>query len=684
MILLLMLSMGINYAALGQFAFNIPSRENDRIESYSAIQVEVDGKLALCSHSDRGTILLTVTGGVAPYTYKWNTNETSQNRTNLNAGTYTVIITDSEGTNFTQRIIIQPPFPLILNPVEKKDASCGSGNDGYAKISVKVGRNDYEEDSPPYKVRWSNGLEGVWEVHDLAPGSYTVVVSDKYNCDASISFDIKAAAEGINVSETIQAPSCQSTNSGKIALSVSGGVAPYTYSWSNGVSTKDLTDVAAGTYEVLISDSKGCSFQASYTLKATASISLDALVKAPTCQDSAEGEIAVTVKGGTAPFTYLWTSGQTNSKATGLSAGSHSVKVTDASGYTVEQQFSLSNQSSLALEVVDTRPVSCSGDANGGISLKIAGAKGAYQLTWSDGVKDLLQRRDLKVGSYAITAVDESGCTASITAAVEEESAIKAKIETALDMDCATGEATGVAWVSIQGGEAPYTIEWDPGASNSREISFNKAGVLKVIVTDARGCSVTLEAKVDFPSQSSDGARLDFNYRKLVITSEPEVMEKEEILFESEIAPEIIAWEWEFGDGSKSTDKDPIHIFDKAGEFEVKLTGYDLFGCSTVEANRVLVTSPTEMIVIPNAFSPNGDGLNDTFKPKLRGISSFQLEIFNTWGEKLYSTDSPDSNGWDGTYKGQLAPAGNFLYQITYITLDGQSVNRTGGITLIR
>jgi len=116
----------------------------------------------------------------------------------------------------------------------------------------------------------------------------------------------------------------------------------------------------------------------------------------------------------------------------------------------------------------------------------------------------------------------------------------------------------------------------------------------------------------------------------------------------------------------------------------VKLTGYDVFGCSTVESNIVQVTSPTELIVIPNAFTPNGDGLNDTFIPKLRAVSTFQMEIFNTWGEKLFITNSLESKGWDGTHNGQLAPAGNFLYQITYTTLDGQSVNRTGGITLIR
>lgn len=127
-ILLLTISWVINYSAQAQFAFNIPDRENDRIASYSAIFVEVGGKLSLDSHSDKGHIFLNVSGGVPPYTFKWNTKETSQNRTNLSAGTYTVLINDSEGSVFTQRVVIQPPFPLILNSVEKNGSLCGSVN----------------------------------------------------------------------------------------------------------------------------------------------------------------------------------------------------------------------------------------------------------------------------------------------------------------------------------------------------------------------------------------------------------------------------------------------------------------------------------------------------------------------------------------------------------------------------
>jgi gliding motility-associated-like protein len=634
--------------------------------------------LALCSASDKGSAILTVTGGTPPYKFQWNTNETTQNRGNLFAGTYTVKITDSQGTDHIERIIIQPPYPLILNPVEKKDASCG--NDGSAKISIKTAHSSRE----PYRISWSNGLKDVWEATNLTPGTYTVVVADKFNCDVTMSFEIKAGATAINVSGAVEHPTCTAANSGKIQLNVTGGQPPFTYKWNNGSQSKDLIGVSAGNYQVEIRDSKGCMVQASYTLSLPDAVQLEAKVTPPSCVGSNTGEIEVLTKAGKAPFSYVWSSGQTASKLTNLASGVYSVKVTDASGCVAEQQFNLQTASNLSLKVLENRPVSCSGQADGGVSLELSGAKGAYQVGWSDGVKDLLQRKDLKAGTYSITVSDESGCTLNQTINVQETSKINARIETALDVDCAEGTITGVAWVSITGGKEPYTISWNSSAGNSREINFNSSGILKVTVTDALNCKVETEAKVDFPNQGTSGSRLDFQYRKLTISFEPEVLIEDEILFESEISPDFIAWEWEFGDGKKSTDKDPIHVFEKAGTFEVKLTGYDLYGCSTVEKNTIQVNTPVDMVVIPNAFSPNGDGLNDTFVPKLRAVSSFQLEVFNTWGEKLFHTSSLETKGWDGTYRGQPVPAGNYLYSITYTTIDGQTSNRTGGITLIR
>ncbi|MBC6365443.1 gliding motility-associated C-terminal domain-containing protein [Algoriphagus sp. AK58] len=685
LILLLVLHSGTNTSAQVFHGNNLTTAQIERSTTVPPFNVQVSGKLALCSHSEKGNIILTVSGGKAPYTFKWNTNETTQNRNNLNAGTYTVEITDSNGIRHIERIVIQPPFPLILNPVEKRDASCGSGNNGYAKISVKMGRNDYEKDSPPYKVTWSNGLKDVWEANNLAPGTYTVLVEDKYNCSVSISFDIKSGnQQGFTVTENIENPSCQNPTGGKITLNVAGGEAPYTFKWSSGATTKDLIGLSPGIYQVQIQDNKGCFLQKTFSILAPSSLELEEKIVEPSCQGSSNGFLEVNPTGGKPPYSYLWNTGNTGKSLSNLAAGTYSVKVIDANGCSLEKQFSLVNQSTLNVKVLEVRPVSCSGGADGFVSVEIKGAKGKPVVKWSDGSAPNLLRNDLKAGTYTIEVTDESGCKITTPIQIQEFSKLQARIETAFEMDCKNGKLIGKAWVSIQGGKAPYNVNWNTNSTNAREISFESAGVLRATVTDALGCSIIAEEKVDYPNQNTLNSRLDFQYRKLTISNDPEVLVNEEIIFESEISPEIIAWEWDFGDGNKSTEKDPVHIFDKPGKFEVKLTGYDMYGCSTFEINSVLVNTPEEMMVIPNAFSPNGDGLNDVFKPKMKGINEINLEIFNSWGEKIHISSGIESTGWDGTYKGQILPAGNFIYKVTYVTWENVQKTQTGGVTLIR
>ena len=96
------------------------------------------------------------------------------------------------------------------------------------------------------------------------------------------------------------------------------------------------------------------------------------------------------------------------------------------------------------------------------------------------------------------------------------------------------------------------------------------------------------------------------------------------------------------------------------------------------------MTQPEEMMVIPNAFSPNGDNLNDCFIPKMKGIKEFTLQVFNIWGEKLYAGSGLDIIGWDGTYKGQMVPAGNYIYRIDYVNWEGIKKSSSGSVTLIR
>src|SRR5690606_23328196 len=88
-------------------------------------------------------------------------------------------------------------------------------------------------------------------------------------------------------------------------------------------------------------------------------------------------------------------------------------------------------------------------------------------------------------------------------------------------------------------------------------------------------------------------------------------------------------------------------------------------------------------ILIPNAFTPNNDGLNDTFLPKTRGLENFEMHIFNKWGELVYSSFSIEDPGWDGRLRGKLSPNGNYVYKIQYTSMEGERGSKTGVFTLI-
>lgn len=560
----------------------------------------VSGKLALCSSSDKGHIILNVLGGFPPYTFKWNNLQTVQNRYNLNAGTYTVWVKDSKGNGIMERIVVQPPFPLIVEMKEIQPASCGNTPNGKASINIKFGRGE------PYTIEWSHGLKNALEATDLAPGTYSVKVSDFYQCFQTLSFEIPAGAEGMTIKDDIVPISC-SQEKGSISVSIAGGKAPFSFLWSNGKTTEKIEGLEAGSYELTVKDANGCTVSKSFTIDAFTPMEVSAEASLDlSCAESADGYVNLEVQGGKAPFTFSWSNGAKTRDLAGLSAGLYVVTVTDADGCSIEKSFEISAPEKL-----------------------------------------------------------------------------KARIETMLDVDCSSGETKGVAWVSVQGGKAPYTIKWLNGKQTGNEIEFLEENEISVEITDANGCKVTETKSVNY-GQVLSADRLAFEYKKLRKVHGTEIEVLDPLQFESLASEEFIAWEWDFGDGTVSREKDPVHVYETPGQFEIVLKGYDIFGCSSVQKEKISVQESREVILIPNAFTPNGDGLNDTFEPKMKAYSFFRMDIFNTWGELIFSSSQSERIGWDGRVMGQEAPSGSYVFKISLVTDAGETVQESGTLTLIR
>lgn len=562
--------------------------------------VTVSGQLALCTHADRGHILLDVSGGVPPYTFVWNNLQTVQNRYNLFSGTYTVWVKDSKGHEIREKIVVQPPFPLIIEMAQTKDVSCTNA-DGEAKINIKMGRGE------PYKIEWSHGLTDVLHAKDLSPGTYSVKVSDQFNCNQTLYFEIKSNSEAIQLKEEVTHISCSNEPKGSISVTLSGGKAPFQFLWSNGKTSDKITDLNKGEYGLTVTDANGCSISETFTITAAEAMNVNAEISSELqCADAETGRISLIIQGGLAPYSFSWNNGSKEKDLVNVPSGDYSVKITDQLGCSIEKTFTIS---------------------------------GPEKLT--------------------------------------------AKIETTVDINCDTNEAKGVAWVSIKGGKSPYQITWLNFNKNTQEIEFLTERELVVEVTDANGCKTIEKIFVDYRNIVSKD-RLDFDVKKLQLDTEEEILVYDPLKFESKISEDFIAWEWNFGDGTVSMEKDPVHVFKMPGEFEVVLKAYDIFGCSSVQKEEVKVNEINEYLMMPNAFTPNSDGLNDLFKPETKGITGYSMDIFNKWGEMIFSNASQSSEGWNGTLNGQLLPGGNYVYKVSFQTPKGEVIEKAGTVTLIR
>jgi hypothetical protein len=287
---------------------------------------------------------------------------------------------------------------------------------------------------------------------------------------------------------------CHGESGGSIALSLSGGAAPYTYQWSNGATTANLEGVAAGTYTLVITDaaSKTLFLSATVTQPQPLSLSATELIRA-TCKSP--GSITVSASGGTAPYTYLWNTGASGPSLNEAPAGSYTLTVTDFLGCQHQQRFSIQQEAAPALSIGSTR--ACTSQH---LQAVVRGTSGPYTYAWSTG-QTLASITASSSGTYSLTVTDANGCTVTASTEVvlsERSLSLYAHVEA---ISCG-GTADGAATITVSGGTAPYSYDWSNGLRTAAASNL-AAGVYSVKVTDAAGCYdvVAFEIKQSSPIQ---------------------------------------------------------------------------------------------------------------------------------------------------------------------------------------
>jgi len=465
-----------------------------------AIQRDVD-----CPGGNDGFLQLGITGGIPPYDILWSNNVMSIINSQLEEGTYTVTITDSQGCeNVIDNIIVNEPQTLSISIDNQEDVSCSDGSDGMLDISVDGG-------IPPYSYFWSDGTR-TEDLLEVVAGSYSLTVTDFNACSAIVSDlnIVEPAAINIDI-ENLLSVDCPGSNDGLIDVIVTGGVSGYSYNWSttDGVDSQSdgLTELSSGLYSLTVVDALGCKSEPLFfeVLNRNNAINVrTVLVDDILCFSDSTASIMAEIENGQSPYDYNWSSGRKIIKNSlrdtlyDLIAGSYNLTVTDGEGCTgVSDMISIDEPEEIKVDTISIEENLCWYDTEGTIDMSASGGSGSLQYNWSND-DNTASIRDLENGNYSVTISDDLGCELvvdDILLSSHEEITFSSIIQN-------TNTENGAINIQLQSGLQPISYNWyDPVIiENSSSVSGLAPGTYNVIIQDAVGCVVDTSLVIDMVS----------------------------------------------------------------------------------------------------------------------------------------------------------------------------------------
>ncbi len=392
-------------------------------------------------------------------------------------GEYLLLVVNADnGCSSVDTAFITGASPELFASATSGNVQCFGENNGTASAQATGG-------NPGYSYLWSNGA-ATQQITGLAPGVYTVTVTDNLGCTDTASVTITQPAQ-LTAIMTITHETAPGAQDGTASASLTGGTA-CAYEWSNGSNGQEITGLAPGTYTVTVIDCNGCTASATGTVIAfDCGFTVSASAEHVLCYGGSNGSITSVLNGGSMPFSYLWSNGQTTANLVNIPAGNYSLTVTDANNCTATVSATVTEPTQVTAQVTTT-PVS-EEDANDGTCTAVAdGGTPPYTYLWSNGSATPVIT-GLAPGNYQVTVTDHNGCTTTAEGFISDPACLL-DVSTGISagISCA-GDATGQIWVSVDEGTPPYTITWSNGADTDT-ISGLVAGSYGVTITDATGC----------------------------------------------------------------------------------------------------------------------------------------------------------------------------------------------------
>lgn len=396
---------GGTYAVVVQDAHGDSLNMTADIVAPEPLDLTYDITHSSCSGNNDGAITVSASGGTAPYAYVWTDGSTGPTITDLASGDYELAITDDFGCTYSQIFTIESSnFISVTADITK--ATC-SNEDGIIDVTVTGGSGNYT-------YSWLDEVTSE-DRTDLAPGFYTLTVSDDQGCESTRTFSVKED-NPLNVSGTITPTGCPDDNTGAITVSVSGNSGEVNYLWSTGETTASIDGLRKGRYEVTVTDNSGCSKTKGFYLYG-GTIEVVSDIQQPTCSGDADGSINLTVAD---DVTISWSNGETGSSISSLSEGLYTASLTNDAGCEATYSYYIDAPDNLSFTYTVNNSTCESGSY--AVSINVTGGTAPFTVTWEDGTEGPT-KENVTEGSYAVTITDAQGCTISGTITVDAAAA---------------------------------------------------------------------------------------------------------------------------------------------------------------------------------------------------------------------------------------------------------------------
>jgi gliding motility-associated-like protein len=443
-----------------------------------------------CNRNKSGNIDVSLTGGFGTYTYNWTTTNGSgltpgnEDQTGLGAGTYHLKVIYGGVCPKDYSFILKEPSLVVLDSIVSDfngyNVSCYGSSNGAIQLNPKGA-------IMPYTYNWSTTDGSIVsptlkDQANLKAGTYHLQMTDKNNCNYA--WDIKVRQpELLSITADVLDIKCSGSGSGSIEAKVTGGTPEYAYKWSNGATTKIITNVTVNDYSVTVTDKNLCQKEVNAHVSAPEPLDIKIDKKDISCFGKNDGAISLYIQGGRSPYKYVWSTGDDKSKLDNLTSSTYSVDVTDSVGCKGTATAEIIEPDSLKVDY-SKQDLSCFNRPSGRIELLPSGGTAPYYYIWSNGYRSRVIE-NLKAGEYLAIVRDKNNCPSDLVVTLTQPEAIEMTKEVTLPYCPDTQD--GAIKIVASGGTGILNYSWNTGG-NSNELTSITEGFYVLSITDGNNC----------------------------------------------------------------------------------------------------------------------------------------------------------------------------------------------------